>query len=427
MLEELIDKSEQLFKNVHNIYKFQSKCNVLPYKEMSRLFNDMSETAASIPDFEEPENYEQLLQSEIKRRLNGEAACLKLNVEPSHLDFETIVSIYGIPQSDLDGLRDWLVENKERTQDSIERLYKSKEIEDFELAVPLDIPDVRRQAEHFAAVRINQYHKNVGKLFQNLTKVGEFFRDIDAVSTTEERSYFHPLSEYLAISIPAICSHTKDKSLHIKEKNLIRIYGHEGMGHAMNHVVTKNSDLPYLLSNHSRITMSTMESVAQFYEKEIFEDLKSSHETQMALGIEHKFDEIYQDAKDVSQLEKYYKKLQEYAIIVMGDKGYGDPREKETLDRKKAELYEVSIDPMFALNSVEQNKYNFDSEGNLNPQLVSELIYSAQPVEKALEEFNRHGVEYKGEGRSKIDSTLLKGFWTPLGFVDYARLAAKES
>ncbi|MBT4576783.1 hypothetical protein HOB91_00395 [Candidatus Woesearchaeota archaeon] len=89
-------------------------------------------------------------------------------------------------------------------------------------------------------------------------------------------------------------------------------------------------------------------------------------------------------------------------------------------------LNEVAIDPSYGFHVVEGNRSNFDSEGNLNAGSVAELRYCAQPVQRALEEFFRQGVVYEGEGRKKIDETFLKGFWTPTGFVDNARLKAEE-
>lgn len=61
-----------------------------------------------------------------------------------------------------------------------------------------------------------------------------------------------------------------------------------------------------------------------------------------------------------------------------------------------------------------------------NYHLVEELIYCAQPLQRALAEFEKQGIRYGGEERSKIDLVLLNGFWTPKGFVDNARLRAKE-
>jgi hypothetical protein len=426
MSNDIVVASEGLLKKLDRMGKFGRKYNVFPYQEAARTVAEMKELAGSLPDIETPENQNQLIQSELKRRLNGEALTLEQRITPRHYDFDTVVSMYGIPESDISGLREWLVANKLKTQESIERLYQTKDIQNYELGLPADIPGVRRQAEEFAAVHIQKYHKRLGKLLQDLTQVGEFLRDISAVPTTEGRSYFHPITNTLAIGIPAICFTTEDGSLQIRERDLITLYGHEGMGHALNQVVTKSNGLPYFLTKDSTLTSATMESVAQFYQNVIFEDLKNSPETQRSLGIQHNFGEIYQEAKDISQLQEYQLKLFQYAITVLADKSLGQPQDPETLGKKVDLLNEVTLDPTYPLHFVEQHRYSFDSQGNLNPQLVGELRYCAQPVQRALDEFAKQGVQYEGEGRSKIDATLLKGFWTPIGYVNNAKLKAQD-
>ena len=413
-------------KRLDRIGKFGSKYNVFPYQEVGKLISEMNELADSISYIETPENQEQLIQSELKRRLNGEAFSLEQRVTPRLYNFDIVVSMFGIPKSDIDGLRGWLLANRSETLNTIERLYQTKDIKNYELGLPVDIPSVKRQAEEFAAVHIQKYHKRLGKLLQDLTQVGGFLREINAVPTTEGRSYFQPLTNTLAISIPAICFTTEDGSLQIRERDLITLYGHEGMGHALNQVITKSNGLPYFLTKDTVITNATMDSVSQFYQNVILEDLKNSPGAQKDLGIQHKFDEIYQEAKDIAQLQGYQLKLFQYAITVLANKELGQPQDTDTLKKKVDLLCEVTLDPTQPLHFVEQHRYDFDSQGNLNPQLVSELRYVAQPVQRALEEFAKQGIKYDGNGRSKIDATLLKGFWTPIGYVNNARLRAQE-
>jgi len=93
------------------------------------------------------------------------------------------------------------------------------------------------------------------------------------VGTTNIRSYFDPIREIIALSIPSICYQTEDSGLNINEIELIKLYGHEGMGHALNYVLTGENDLPYFLKTITIATKSTKESVAQFYENVIFNDL----------------------------------------------------------------------------------------------------------------------------------------------------------
>ncbi len=426
MSDDIFVASEELLRKLDRIGKFGNKYGVMPYQEANRVIVAMRDLAGTLPAIEAPENDGQLLQAELKRRLDGEAFNLEQSISPGNDDFDTTLSIYNIPRSDICGLKGWLVENREKTLEAIERLFDTKDVQNYELGIPVDIPAVRRQAEEFAAVHIQKYHKRLGRLLQEITAVGEFLRDIDAVPTTEARSYFNQLTNTLAIGIPAICFTTEEGNLQIRERDLITLYGHEGMGHALNMILTKRNGLPYFLARQGALTLATMESVAQYYQEVIFEDLRNSPDVQKDLGIQHKFEEIYQERRDIRQLQEYVSRLSHYTITVLADKSLGEPQDPATLKRKVDALSEVTLHPYYPQGQVEQSRYSFDSQGNLSPGLVSELRYCAQPVKRAIEEFASQGIMYEGDGRSKIDAALLRGFWTPKGFVDNARLRARE-
>src|SRR3989338_2199645 len=321
--ERVLNEAEGLIKRLDAIDKFSNKYGMTPIREAAKISAGMREVADSISDMSNPQNYDQLLLSEVKRKLHGESAYLDQRLSGKLYDFDTVIKILGLPKEDIISLRPWLEENKEKTQEAIERLFHKKGLEGYELPLFHDIPSVGRQAEEFAGVHIQRYHKTLGKFLESLTNVGEFLRDINAVPTREVRSYFHPLNNNLALSIPAICFSKEDGTLHIRDGELIRLYGHEGMGHALNSVVTRSNGLPHFLTQNSALTVSTAESVAQFYENVLLEDLKNSPETQRALGIEHKFSEIYQEAKDTEQLKEYHKRLFQHGIAVLGDKSLG--------------------------------------------------------------------------------------------------------
>lgn len=426
MNNALIIKSEDLFKRLEKIYKFYTKYKTYPYKEFNKTVDELKTLADSIPNIKNPQNQDKLIQSELKRRLKGEAAYLEQFLSGRYFDFDSVVSLYAIPRSDIEELRPWLDSNREKIIDVTEKLYKTKDIKSYELDVPWDVPNERSVAEKFAEIHVKKYHITIGKLLQDLTKVGEFLRDVDAVPTVAKRSYFYGLTKTLGLAMTEFCFIKEDKSLHVNERELIRLYGHEGMGHALNHLITLSNSLPYFLTRDSVLTKAAKESVAQFYQNVIFEDLKNSPETQRNLDIKHKFQEIYQEAKDVSQLREFDLKLNLYTITVLADKSLGNHKDQKTIEKKIQLIKEVTLDQSYPMRVVEGHSQNFDSRGNLNYHLVEELIYCAQPLQRALDMFKKQGMKYEGEERSKIDLVLLKGFWTPEGFVDNARLRARE-
>jgi hypothetical protein len=424
MDETQLGRAEELLKRLDKASKFQSKYQVYPYRAAQGILDELDELAGLVPNIEHPENKNELIQAELKRRLRGESAALHQHLRGERYAFDTITAMYGIPKEDLENLLPWLQNHREETLASIERLFATKDVRNYELSLASDIPSVRQQAEAFVAVHIRKYHNQLGRLLQDLTQVGEFLRDITAEPTTAARSYFHKLTNTLAIGIPAICYMSEDGTLHIRERDLITLYGHEGMGHALNHVVTNSNSLPYFLTQSSSLTIASEESVTQFYQRRIFEDIQESPETQRALGIEHKFGDVYQEAEDIARLETFQLRLFQYAITVLANKDLGDPQDPTTVDEKIRLLTDVTLYPSFPTGFVERHRHSFDSQGNLDFSLVSELRYCAQPVQRSLREFGMQGITYEDEGRSLIDETFLTGFWTPQGFVDNARIQA---
>ncbi len=425
--EGALKEAEGLLLRLDEVEKFEAKYQNVPVRAVGRIYEDMQALADSIPDIQTPNNQDELLLAEVKRRMAGQAVFVEQNLSGRLYDFDTVTKILGIPEQDLKSLRPWLEQNRSRTQEAIERLFDSRGNNERELPLASDVPSVRRQAEEFAGVHIEQYHKTIAKLLEKLTKVGNFARDVNVHPSNIQRSYYNHKTNIVGMSIPSILFGKENGTLGLREGELIRLYGHEAMGHALNFAITRASGLPFLLTDDSNLTVATAESVAQFYEKRLLGDLRSSTETQKALDIEHKFAKIYQDAKDGEQLKDYDKRIGWYGITVLADKALGDPKDPSVLKRKTEMLADVALNRIGIAGWVEDHKNQFDSEGNLSASMVSELRYCAQPVPRALEEFTKRGIEYNGKGRSYIDSTLLRGLWTPIGFVDNARLRAKDA
>lgn len=430
MLNERTDKAlkdaEGLLRRLDRVNKFSAKYGIMPVREVGKIYDEMQELTGSIPAIDRPANQDELLLAEVKRRMQGQATELEYEMSGRLYDFDTVTQVLGIPQEDLKCLRPWLEQNKGKTQEAIDRLFDSRDMRHYELPLAGDIPSVRRQAEEVAGAHIERYHRTISKFLQGLTKTGEFARDIHVHPSTEHRSYFNTLTNKVGISVDRILFGKEDGTLGLRDGELIRIYGHEGMGHALNFVITRAGGLPHLLTEGSNLTIGSEESVAQFYEKQLLEDLRGSLETQKALDIDHRFSAIYQEAKDREQLDDYHKRMGWYAITVLADKSLGDPKDPAVLRRKSEMLAEVAVNRAGLAGWIEGKKDEFDSEGNLRPKIVSELRYCAQPVPRALEEFSKKGMTYDGKDRGYIDATLLRGIWTSQGFVDNARLRAES-
>jgi len=391
---------------------------------------DFQSLGEQVPHVKDPTNTSEVHQNELKRRLSSEALSLDGSLS-GHYTFDDMVSILGIEQ-DITGIRGWLDENREAAMEAIDRLWESTDIKEPRLDVPADIPFHRQQAESTAGREIKKYQNRLAKLFGRLTSVGGYLREINPMPTESGRSYLNLETKILAISIPAIIYISRDQTPEVDEVELLRLYGHEGMGHGVNKVVTDESDLPEFLKRTSYSTSSTVESVAQHYEEVIFEELLHSPDIQKDLGIDHKFGDIYQNHRDTQLIERYKRRLFQYVITVLADKSLGDmnstnPKERHNAINSRISLIsEFAFYPGYAKQIVEEQRQNFDSQGNLNPSLIAELRYASRAAQRVVDTMEKGGFKYDGSDRGRIDELLLTGFWTPDGIVENAKVEASK-
>ncbi|MEI6731607.1 MAG: hypothetical protein WCK90_02910 [archaeon] len=430
--KRIAEEMGQLYDQMDVLSSFKRAYGVTNTKEGSAIVDRLRMFTFSIPDTEKPETTDQLLQSELRRLAEGASIGLEQYLGGKFLSFEEITRKLMIPQEDLDNLEPWLKANKEGAIDAMNRLYKSFEANGVLRSTDFNAPSIAKKAEEMASMAIDKYHRVIGKFLEGKTKTGSFVKDIPVYPTHVGRSsFFEPFGlegvGRVAIGIPAICGEDEKGAMKIHDSELIRLYGHECMGHALNYLMTKRSDLPRVLKRSANISLPTMESVAQFYEEQIMEDLKANPNLQEELDLVDSFDKFYENWKDSKLVREFQIKDAQYARTVIADSKYGNPSDPKTMDKKRAVLSAVAIDPTGILHLLEGTKSNFDSRGNPAYSFVEELIYCARPVDRALKEFASHGIRYDQSGRDLIDKTFLTGYWTPQGFVDNARLVAEEN
>ncbi len=428
MDKELLKRTQELWETEKKIDKFGEKFNYnYPQSETTRVYEGMCRLIEELPDRPDPASKEELYEAELKRILSSKALSLDIFIMGKPYTLENIIAKYCIEREDIDGIYPWLIANKGKTIESIDRLFHGSEIESFELQLPTDIPRIRQQAEGFAASQITNYHQKFGGLIEEMTSAGAYLPRITAEPTHNERSYYHPLTRRLALDISTICFEQEDGTIQLRERQLIKLYGHEGMGHALHGVITQSSSLPFFLKDLSDPTMAAEESITQHYEKVIFEDVKNSKKIQKELRILDNFDELYQEELDTRQIDEYSANLYRFAITVLADKSLGHHQDPETLRNRMQKIAEVQINPTTARRFVNQHRHDYDDEGNLRTDLVGELRYGSKTVDRALEIFRDHNVDYtKRDERSLIDMTFLTGYFTPIGYLQIAELAARE-
>ncbi len=424
--DSIVVKSNEVFDRLNHFEKFVSNGVYRFFNSvvMDKVLPEVSSFKESLPRIDEPKNERELIVAELNRRLDGAILSLEQMVDSNYVEFDKILSLLAIPEQDVKDLEGWLSENKLRVESIVKQLYEDGTFE-YQLNIQSDVPKISKKMQEFADHVVKNYHKLLGPFIGKLTSGGEFLGDIDVTITLNGRSYYNPVFNTVALNPFQICFIDKKKEFNVNELALIRVYGHEVMGHALNSVLSEKSNLPLFLKSYSlsHSTLPTAESVAQFYEKIIFSDIKNDKEIQQKLGIADDFEEMYKKFHNESLLSDYLNNFNLYTIYVLADKSKGDQ-----LDEKIHLIERFSFSKANAYYQVDYFLKNFvDHKGNLNPRTVSELKYCVKSAYRAYQEFIDKGFDYsKHEDRSIIDKTLLEGYWTPQGLEQKARLIASE-
>jgi hypothetical protein len=420
---EINDRANELADEVDYLSTFYRNHQMYPATRVKETYAGLVELIDTLPNTGQPSNMPELYQAEVKRRMAVHATTLYHWLSGKEPEPSQFFSMHGVSQEDIEALGPYLHERRDHVVQAMEKLYEISK--HSHIGIPSN-PDLEREAERFVLNNGRKYHHILGEFAEQI--IGqEGFRNAVRISTSRDvRSHFHPALNIVAFSIPTTAHYTKNGELKLDIKEAIRSYAHEGIGHALNHFVTKSSDMPLILKRNCTPSESTQEAVALFYEQQVFEDLKDSVELQRALGIHESFDQIYQEAKLSFAVKMYHAMTERYAIAVVADKSLGDPREPEVVQKKMDLLSKVALSPEYPQAAVLGHARNFDRDGSLPYSILRELIYSVPAVDKAMEEFRSQGILYEGEGKRTIDNAMLTGLWTPKGFVDHARLVAQK-
>lgn len=428
MQKELLEEAQALWAIDEKLIKFGSKYREYPTTGVGAVYESVNKLIEQILERAFPTSTEELYEGELRRLLKSSAIGLEHFLLGTPYTLKDMIDLYGIEKEDLDGLRPWLVANRQKTSEAVERLFASTDIKNYELALQIDIPRIRNQVEGFAGTQINNYHHKLGSLFESLTAAGAYLHRITSEPSSSDRSYFNIYTGRLGLSMTAICYEAEDGTINVRERELLRLFGHEGMGHGLQLVITEAADLPFFLKKSSNATIAAEEAITQHYERIIFEDLKESPKTQQDLRIGDKFEEIYQEEFDTRQITDFNRNLYYYGILILADKERGKPDDPDVIRKKTELIAEVSLNPGYARNFVEQHRYRYDLDGNLDSQITSELRYTSGAVRRAFEVFGNNGIQYDNrEQRSRIDLAFLTGYFTPVGLVQKARLTANKS
>ena len=97
-MKEVIRKSEELLRGLDHLDKFSRRFEIYPYNRAKEILEGMRILSEEIPYIESPQNKKELIQKELKTRLEKEASRLEFALSGKYYDFNEVVSQLLIPE-----------------------------------------------------------------------------------------------------------------------------------------------------------------------------------------------------------------------------------------------------------------------------------------------------------------------------------------
>lgn len=422
MYEDLIQKGNEILKEVDALSLFYADHGFFPVARVQFAYEELSKLIGNLPQFERPTSRTQLHELELRRRAMTDATGLEQWLRGYIPTSQEIFSLYGISDADLTNIREELDVTREEVIQLVDKLYLIEK-SNSKIPVPTNNPSLVRKAEALLEEEGKKYHDVLGDLGEKLSS--GFKNSVSIETTSEVRSQYHHGLHRVAFSIPTTTYFDRLGNVRLNLQEIVRIYAHEGLGHALNHYMSQKAEIPEFLKINSTLSEATQEAIALFMEQVVFDELRQSPELQRRLNIEDVFEDVYGKFKLSSRVRNYHAKTERYAIGVVADNSHGEPYDEKVVRKKIQLVREVALNPAYAEAAVINHTRSLSSSRRLPTELLKELMYCVPAVERALKEFKAVGTSYEGKDKEKINRIMLTGLWSPEGFVENARLAAQ--
>lgn len=407
-LDPRIEEGNKIFTDIERYIAFlDAPFAIRPVQFAADLIKRISNLEAQIESLE-PKTTEELFLVELKRRLFGQRQLLEVELSGKVPTLNDIVQTYFIPEEDLVELGEWLNANRNEVQNANQRTFENY-TDKRRTTTPLGNHLLRTQAENLIQEFIQKYTPLVKKVFKDIPEFDTFLANYHILTdTSTNRSVSNRFGKVMLISVSAT-TYIQDGILKVNPELLLSTLNHEVVGHGLNYSITEHSNLPeFIKTGSSEITASTRESLAEYMESYIFEELKLISNITQELSLNESFEQIYTRYSDSRLMDTYWKKLSRYAILTASKLTKND-----TQDILK-QISDVSIDSGYANRFISRIRNEWHPHSNtLLPSVISELKYCANPVKRVVSESTTI---------PKLSKHMFTGFWTPTGYQQWTKL-----
>lgn len=415
---EIDEKAVRILDDYNHLLNYARNRYIIP-PQAKELLNASRKTLEKIDNFKSRNSLtetEEVVIDEINRNIVAVKRDTYNMLNVKELEPKKVIRFFSIPEEDLDYLGYWLRENKKEIENSIEKDFDEKE---KRYAADSFIPKNRQFMEKEGEKAINLYHDTLKDHIVRKSGI-ESFKKVKVFPTwnNDYLGLFNSETKIMHISLPSIFYTSKDDDLLVNNELLIKLYGHEGYGHGAHFCVTDDANLPKTIKKDIDWKNPSTESISQYFEKMLIEDIRSDKDVQNRLGIDEQFEEMYFRLKNRELFEEFLRKRTQYAIYMLSQ---DNMQKEEKLDR----INEVSFNNLYGTYVWD----NFMIDEKLRIDVIrGKLIYAARPVERSLELIEKGlGSNFYENNRNVVDNFLLEGIWTPEGFMQKTELFIKEN
>lgn len=412
MPKDIIKQGESVFGDyLKRAYHMDQPNSVADPEYTKVLINEFEDLNKSIQQIKTPKSRKDVLTNELKRISKYYVTTLSEELDPRTATPKEVIDRYFIKDEDIDFLKTWLKENREKVLEANKRQLEFYS-DSRRSRVHLGSKALRDQAESLMERHLDLLKRAVKEvlLLDEYNHVlGSFVISTDSVVS---RSYADKIARISMVGTGA-CVYMVDGKMFIDSVELIGKFGHEVLGHCLNFVFTEKSDLPlFIKEDYFAVTSASRESVSGYFKNRLFDLLLTKPDSIKDFEMDEPFERIFQRYKDTFLLDEYSLRLNMLGFWVMSNStmnGYND---------QMKDLAEYSIEPKWVSFFLNRHRNDWNrSTGLLLPNIVSELRYAVESVTKILN-------KKKPSDIKKFERAILTGAWSPDGFEEWVSLPA---
>ena len=199
--KSIIIKGNEIFAEIEkrNAHLDHPDAIIIP-QDTQKIIDQLDRLISSLPDIQSPQNVDELLTAELKRRAVGERGELSSQLSSEVPTLEETLAIYNIPPQDINSLPEWLHKNKPAVVSANQRLIE-EHITHRQVKVFMGSSELKSQAETLVLNALISLKSVLRNHFLKLPGVSDFLDNYHIViDSIETRAYTNWIANVMDIT-----------------------------------------------------------------------------------------------------------------------------------------------------------------------------------------------------------------------------------